>query len=397
MAKGNSHFQSLKREYVFPIIEKKLIDLKKPSPEGEIINLGIGDVSLPLAPSISKAIADASLSMSVSGQMQGYGPSQGHLFLRNAIIQNDFPSFSPDEIFISDGINSDIVNILDLFHTSCSVAIPNPSYPAYLDSNLIAGRKKIIWMPCNEESGFVPNIPSEKADLIYLCSPHNPTGAAMTKDELERFVNYAKENDSILLYDNAYEAFITSSNVPKSIYEIPGAEEVALEFRSFSKSAGFTGLRCSYLVLPKKVTATFGRKKISLHPLWLKRQSIKFNGVSYPVQKGAEACFSLEGKKEIKEHISYYLTQARTLKEGLISQGHTCFGGMDAPYIWWKAPQGLSSWEFFDLLLNSCHLISVPGSGFGSEGDGFIRLSSFTSPELAKKALGKIQQYLPLI
>lgn len=393
MVKGNSHFNQLKREYVFPIIEKKLAEIKASYPHAEVINLGIGDVTLPLAPSISKAIQEAALQMSEPGQMYGYGPSQGYLFLRQAIISGHYPFFSPEEIFISDGINTDIVNILDLFHSSCVVAIPDPSYPAYLDSNLIAGRKnKVLWMPCNEETGFVPKAPTQKADLIYLCSPHNPTGTAMTKAELQSFVDYAKEHDALLLYDNAYEAFVTSPNVPKSIYEVPGAEEVAIEFRSFSKSAGFTGLRCSYLVLPKKVTALFGKTRLSLYSLWLKRQSIKFNGVSYPIQKGAEACFSVEGKLEIHNQITYYQNQAKTLKEGLKALGHTCFGGTDAPYIWWKTPQSLSSWEFFDILLETCHLISVPGTGFGPQGEGFIRLSAFTSPEVAQKALQKIQQ-----
>ncbi len=394
MVKGNANFNQLKREYVFPIIEQKLAEVQSSYPNAEVLNLGIGDVTLPLAPAVSKAIQEAALNMSKPGQMYGYGPSQGYAFLREAIVQNDFPSLSLEEIFISDGINTDIVNILDLFHPSCSVAIPNPSYPAYLDSNILLGRKrKTIWMPCNEETGFVPKVPSQKADLIYLCSPHNPTGVAMTRKELAAFVAYAQKHDAILLYDNAYEAFITSSDVPRSIYEIPGAEEVALEFRSFSKSAGFTGLRCSYLAFPKKVTALFGKNRLSLYKLWLKRQSIKFNGVSYPIQKGALATFTPQGKKEIQEQVSYYLRQAKTLKEGLQAQGYTCFGGVDAPYIWWKTPnKELSSWDFFDLLLKKCHLISVPGSGFGSEGAGFIRLSAFTSPEIAQKALKKIEQ-----
>ena len=393
MAKGNTHFNQLKREYIFPIIEKKLEMLKNSNPQAEIINLGIGDVTLPLAPSISKAIQEAALEMSLPKQIYGYGPSQGYFFLRKAIIDHHYPALSAEEIFISDGINTDIVNILDLFHLSCTVAIPDPSYPAYLDSNLIVGRrKKILWMPCHEKTGFVPEVPTQKVDIIYLCSPHNPTGTAMTKKQLADFVAYAKENDTILLYDNAYEAFITSSNVPKSIYEIPGAKDVALEFRSFSKSAGFTGLRCSYLVLPQTVTALFGKKRLSLHSLWVKRQSIKFNGVSYPIQRGAEACFSSQGKSEIQAQVAYYLSQAHTLKEGLINQGYTCFGGIDAPYIWWKTPENLSSWNFFDILLKTCHLISVPGSGFGMHGEGFIRLSSFTSPETSQKALKKIQQ-----
>ncbi len=393
MARGNSHFNHLKREYVFPIIEKKLADIKKDYPDVDVLNLGIGDVSLPLAPSIASAIQQAVLEMSTPGKMCGYGPSQGYLFLRKAIIAHKYPFLSAEEIFISDGINTDITSILELFHSSCIVAIPNPAYPAYLDSNLIAGRKnKVLWMPCDESTGFVASPPSQKADLIYLCSPHNPTGTAMTRKELTDFVAYAKKHDSILLYDNAYEAFITSPDVPKSIYEIPGAEDVAIEFCSFSKSAGFTGLRCSYLAIPKKVTALFGKNRLSLYSLWLKRQSIKFNGVAYPVQKGAEACFTPTGKLEIQKQIDYYLCQAKTLKEGLISLGHTCFGGVNAPYIWWKTPKNISSWDFFDLLLKTCHIISVPGSGFGVQGEGFVRLSAFTSSETIQKALEKIKQ-----
>ncbi len=394
MAKGNSYFHQLKREYVFPIIEKKLEILKKTSSK-EVINLGIGDVALPLAPSISSAIQKAALDMSSAENMQGYGPSQGHLFLREAIASHRYSSakISAEEIFISDGINTDIVNILDLFHSSCFVAIPDPSYPAYSDSNILLGRKnKIVWMPCTESTGFVATPPSTAVDIVYLCSPHNPTGVAMTRKELTAFVSYAKEHQAILLYDNAYEAFISSHDVPKTIYEIPGAEEVAIEFCSFSKSAGFTGLRCSYLVLPHNVKAFFGKKHLPLHPLWLKRQSIKFNGTSYPIQKGAEACFSPKGKEETQEQVRYYLKQASTLKNGLTKQGHTCFGGVDAPYIWWKIPKGFSSWEFFDLLLSKCHLLCIPGSGFGKAGEGFVRLSAFTNPEICKQALESIQQ-----
>jgi LL-diaminopimelate aminotransferase len=400
MAKGNTYFKHLKREYVFPIIEKKLEDLKAAHPNSDILNLGIGDIALPIAPTIAKSIEEAINSMASAGkQVYGYGPSQGYSFLRDTIITHKYPFLTPDEIFISDGINTDITGILELFHSSCTVAIPNPAYPAYLDSNLIAGRKnKITWMPCCEETGFVPKPPSQKSDLIYLCSPHNPTGVAMTRKDLEAFVAYAKENDAIILYDNAYEAFVTSPDVPKSIYEIVGAEDVALEFCSFSKSAGFTGLRCSYLVLPKKVTAQFGKNRTSLYKLWLKRQSIKFNGVAYPIQRGAEACFTDQGKLEIQNQVKHYLSQATLLKKGLLDLGYTCFGGINSPYIWWKTPNNISSWDFFDLLLKHCQLISVPGVGFGTNGEGFVRLSAFTSREVAQKALEKIKQltsYLP--
>lgn len=393
MAQGNTHFTHLKREYIFPIIEKKLADLKTSYPKADILNLGIGDISLPLAPSIALAIQEATQEMTTS--LYGYGPSQGYLFLREKIRLEYYPQLSSDEIFISDGINTDILAVLDLFHPSCSVAIPTPAYPAYLDANLIAGRKKkIIQMPCTESSGFVPEPPDQAVDIVYLCSPHNPTGVAMSKDQLKAFVVYAQKCGAILLYDNAYEAFITSPDTPKSIYEIPGAEEVAIEFRSFSKSAGFTGLRCSYHVLPKQVTALFGKKRTPLHSLWTKRQSIKFNGASYPIQKGAEATFSPQGKQETKKQVACYQKQTQFLKEGLQKQGFTCFGGVDAPYIWWKTPNGLSSWEFFDRLLQSCHLITIPGCGFGEHGEGFIRVSGFTTQEIAKKALQQISTKL---
>jgi LL-diaminopimelate aminotransferase len=393
MAQGNTHFTHLKREYIFPIIEKKLSDLVASCPEANILNLGIGDVSLPLAPSIAHAIQTATQEMTT--KLYGYGPSQGQLFLREKIRAEHYPQFSCEEIFISDGINTDIFAVLDLFHPSCRVAIPTPAYPAYLDSNLIAGRKnRISKMPCTESSGFVPEPPDHRVDIVYLCSPHNPTGVAMTKDQLSAFVSYAQQQGAILLYDNAYEAFITSPNIPRSIYEISGAEEVAIEFRSFSKSAGFTGLRCSYYTLPKQVTALFGKKRMSLHPLWTKRQSIKYNGASYPIQKGAEACFSPEGKQETKQQVKYYLEQTQFLKKGLQKSGFTCFGGVDAPYIWWKTPHNLSSWEFFDLLLQKCHLISIPGCGFGEHGEGFIRISGFTTQKIAEQALQQISTQL---
>ena len=394
MVKGNFHFTQLKKAYIFPIIEKKLAELKTANPHAEIINMGIGDIALPLAPSIARAISLAAEEMTNPKNLYGYGPSEGYPFLQEAIVKDAYRGLpiTPEEIFISDGINTDIVNILDLFDSSCSVAIPDPAYPAYLDSNLIAGRKKKIGkMPCKEETGFVPNVPSTAYDIIYLCSPHNPTGASMTRERLTDFVNYAIKHKAILLFDGAYEAFITSPNSPKSIYEIPGAETVALEFRSFSKSAGFTGLRCSYLVLPKKVEMQIGKKAISLHGLWKTRQSIKFNGLSYPIQRGAAACFSTQGKKETQEQVIFYLEQARLLKEGLKKAGHLCFGGVDSPYIWWQTPKGLSSWEFFDYLLTKCQLIAIPGSGFGEHGEGYIRLSAFSTKEKTQKALERIK------
>ncbi len=395
MVKGNFYFSELKRPYIFPIIEQKLLEVKSLYPNVEILNMGIGDIALPLAPSISAAIAEAAQEMQKPAPLYGYGPSEGYSFLREAIQKNYYSNLpiTAEEIFISDGINTDIVNILDLFDTSCSIAVPNPAYPAYLDSNILAGRQRHIYtMPCTKETRFVPKVPLIDCDLIYLCSPHNPTGVAMTRNELKEFVDYAIEKKAIILFDHAYDAFVTSPEVPNSIYEIPGADEVAIEFKSFSKSAGFTGLRCSYLLLPKKVEVEIQKKNTSLHSLWKKRQSIKFNGVSYPIQKGAEACLTEVGKKETEEQVKLYLSQSRQLKEGLEKAGQTCFGGIDSPYIWWQTPNNLGSWEFFDLLLHKCQLIAIPGCGFGEHGEGYVRLSGFSTQEKTIKALKRIQQ-----
>ena len=391
MAQGNPHFHRLNTPYIFPIIEEKLEKLKSSPLENPLINMGIGDTSLPLAPAISQALKSAIDEMSVTSY--GYGPSAGYSFLREAVTSHEYAKFglTAEEIFISDGINSDITGILDLFSSSSVVALPTPSYPAYYSASTLAG-KKIVFMPCDESSRFVPKPPASPPDVIYLCSPHNPTGVAMNREELTNMVSYAKKHKAIILFDAAYAAFIRSSDVPKSIYEIPGADEVALEFRSFSKSAGFTGLRCAYLALPKKVQIQIGEKEHSLHSLWNKRQSIRFNGVAYPIQKGALATFSSEGKAETEKQVSLYVELAKELKEGLISLGQTCVGGSDSPYIWWKTPGTLSSWDFFDRLLNECQILAVPGPGFGEGGEGYIRLSAFSSKENVANALTRIQK-----
>ena len=393
MAKSNPHFPKLRREYIFPIIEKKLVEMREKYPAAEIINVGIGDVSLPLAPSIAKAINLATLEMTDPFSLKGYGPSEGYPFLRKAIAENDYKDLSVawEEIFISDGINSDIANISELFHPKSVVTIPSPSYPVYLDANILAGRK-VVLMPCLEASGCLPTVPEGKVDVIYLCSPSNPTGSAMTRKELTAFVEYALINQSVIIYDNAYSAFITSPDVPRSIYEIPRAKEVAIEFCSFSKSAGFTGLRCGFTVIPKELHVVHGKKAKPLWDLWRKRQSIKSNGVSYPIQRGALSIYSKEGKEETQSQVKSYLTCAKTFYEGLRKLGYTCYGGIDAPYVWWKVPSPYSSWEFFDLLLNKCHLIAIPGCGFGEYGEGFIRLSAFTQLEHVHRALERIQK-----
>jgi LL-diaminopimelate aminotransferase len=392
MVKLNPYFKQLKREYIFPIIEQKLFELKNKHPKANILNFGIGDIALPLAPSIAKAIVKGIGEMSTENGMRGYGPSQGYSFLREAIIKNECSDlgFTSEEVFVSDGTNSDTVNILELFSLSSVVGIADPTYPAYLDAAILSGRKKILLLPCLEENRFIPMPPKEHCDLIYLCSPSNPTGIAMTRSEWQKWIDYALKERALLLHDHAYNAFITSPEVPQSIFELPGAKECAIEFRSFSKTAGFTGLRCAYALLPKTVKAQLGRKPVSLHSYWDRRQAIKFNGVAYPIQCGAAAVYSKEGREETQAQVALYLTEAKRLKEGLEKKGFTCYGGIDSPYIWWKTPERQSSWEFFDFLLEKCHWISIPGIGFGAHGEGYVRLSAFTTPDKTTSALEQL-------
>lgn len=390
----NSCFQNLKRTYIFSLIEEKIARWDKKISPHQLINLSIGDIALPLIPAATQAINQAIVEMGTPTGLKGYGPSNGYFFLREAIAKTYFThlQITPDEIFISDGINTDITNILDLFSLSCSVAIPDPTYPAYLDATILSGRTKITTLPCLETDQFHPYPPDQPCDLIYLCSPNNPTGVAMTRDLLTHWVDYALKHNAILLLDHAYEAFIRSADVPHSIFEIPGAKECAIEFRSFSKSAGFTGLRCSYTILPKAVQARYEEQSLSLHPLWSRRQAAKSNGVAYPIQKGALATLLPQGQREIQVQIDTYLAQAQALKQGLTQLGLSCYGGIDSPYIWVKTPQGKRSWEFFDELLMKCHLITIPGIGFGKYGEGFIRFSSFTTPDKIDLALKRINQ-----
>jgi LL-diaminopimelate aminotransferase len=397
MVQINSCFQALKREYIFPIIEEKLSELKRDFPQAEIVNLGVGDISLPLVPTVVKAICDATLEMGTVEGIKGYGPSCGYPFLREAIASNEFShlGITADEIFISDGANSDTVNIQELFCQSSVVGIADPTYPAYLDACLLAG-KKTVSLPSVEANGFFPEPPQIHCDLVYLCSPNNPTGIAMTQEQLKRWVDYALKEKAILLVDNAYEAFITSPNVPRSVFEIPGAKECAIEFRSFSKTAGFTGLRCAYMILPISVKGMMSGKEQPIYPLWSKRQAIKFNGAAYPIQKGAEAIYTPQGRKETQAQVKSYLNEAGRFRKELEALGHTCYGGIDSPYIWWKTPSHYSSWDFFDLLLKECHLITIPGRGFGECGEGFIRLSAFSTPSKTTLALERIRR-LPIL
>ncbi|MBS0607242.1 MAG: LL-diaminopimelate aminotransferase [Parachlamydiales bacterium] len=393
MVQINPCFQALKREYIFPIIDDKLAELKRDFPHAEVVNLGVGDIALPLAPAIVKAICDATCEMGTEEGIKGYGPSCGYPFLREAIAKNEFAhlGISAEEIFISDGTNSDTVNIQELFCPSVTVGIADPTYPAYLDTCLLAG-KKVISLPCLEENGFFPEPPNEHCDLVYLCSPNNPTGIAMNRSQLKKWVDYALREKAILFIDNAYETFITSPDVPRSIFEIEGAKECAVEFRSFSKTAGFTGLRCAYTILPKTVKGTINGKEQPLFSLWTKRQAIKFNGAAYPIQKGAEAVYSPQGRKETQAQVQSYLREAKRFLDTLKELGHTCYGGIDSPYIWWKTPSNKSSWDFFDLLLKQCHMITIPGCGFGKHGEGFIRLSAFSTPQKTTLALERIRR-----
>jgi LL-diaminopimelate aminotransferase len=387
MVQLNSHFKKLKREYVFPIIERKLAEAREKHPHLSVVNLGVGDIALPLVPTVAKAICEATQEMTTLSGMRGYGPSEGYSFLKEAISQTSYAhcNISPEEIFISEGTNGDATNIQELLSSKCKIGIPDPTYPAYLDSAIIGGRlSKVTLLPCTQKNGFCPVPPSEHLDVIYLCSPNNPTGVAMTRAQLKAWINYARRENALILLDNAYEAFITSPEVPRSIYEIEGAKEVAIEFRSFSKSSGFTGLRCAYTVVPK------GIEKGKINSMWLKRQSIKYNGVSYPIQRAAQASLSPEGLKETQVQVHQYLQQGKILNNGLKKLGFSCVGGHDAPYIWWKVPTGKTSWEFFDEILEKCHLISIPGRGFGYYGEGYIRLSTFTTTDQAQLALDRL-------
>lgn len=388
MVKINPHFARLSSPYIFPIIEEKLAALTQKVPASDVVNLGIGDIALPLAPTVVKAICQATEEMGQHETLRGYGPSEGYSFLRQAVAEKCYAGLGivAEEIFISDGANSDTVNFQELFAFDCLVAIPDPTYPVYLAANTMAGRRDYIrLLSCTKENGFLPQPPDYHVDIVYLCSPSNPTGVAIDRDLWKKWIAYARKENAIIIHDHAYAGFVHSPNVPRSVYEIPGAKEVAIECCSFSKTAGFTGLRCAYAVVPQSLPH-------NLHPMWKKRQTTKSNGVAYPIQVGALATLQGDGKAEVTQQVSLYRQQAERIAQGLLAQGHTCYGGIDAPYIWWKTPDHLSSWDFFDLLLNKCHIIAVPGQGFGESGEGYVRLSAFTTPEKADEALRRIQK-----
>ncbi len=397
MIRINENFLNLKDNYLFSTINQKIEQYKKEYPDRKIIRLGIGDVTKPLPLSITKAMEQACMEMNQAETFKGYGPEQGYEFLREKIQQEDYEKkgiqIDKDEIFISDGAKCDTANITDLFANANTVAITDPVYPVYLDSNIIAGRTKIIYLPCTKDNNFVPELPKEKCDIIYLCYPNNPTGTVLTKEQLKIWVDYAKENKAILLFDSAYERYITQKDIPHSIYEIEGAKEVAIEFRSFSKTAGFTGIRCAYVVIPKELMGyTKQGKEISINGLWKRRSSCKFNGVSYITQRGAEAIYTEEGQKGIEENIRYYQENARLLKEGLQELGYEIYGGVNSPYIWLKIPKSQASWQFFDELLMKANVVGTPGSGFGLSGEGYFRLTAFGKREEILEAMEKMKR-----
>ena len=399
----------LAESYLFSDIKKKVNAYKEQNPEARIISLGIGDVTRPIVPAIIEALHKAVDEMGRAETFRGYGPEQGYRFLQERIIEHDFRTrgveLDSDEIFVGDGAKSDLGNIGDILSVKNRVAVTDPVYPVYVDTNVMAGRagelsgdgehwSQIVYIPCTAENNFVPALPAERPDIIYLCYPNNPTGTALSKAELQKWVDYARENESLILFDAAYEAFIHDDDIPHSIYEMEGAKEVAIEFRSFSKTAGFTGLRCGYTVVPKalKLYDAAG-KKVMVNPLWNRRQTTKFNGTSYIVQRAAEAAYSPLGNKQIKESIEYYMRNARLLKESLQNVGLKIFGGDNAPYIWVKTPDGLSSWKFFDRLLHECHIVGTPGVGFGPSGEGYFRLTAFGRYEDTVEAISRIQNW----
>ncbi len=408
MTKINENFLKLQAGYLFPEIGRRKRAFQETNPDAEIISMGIGDVTQPLAPAVIEAMKKAVDQMGRHETFKGYDDGGiGYEFLREAIKENDFKSrgveIDIDEIFVSDGAKCDTGNIQEIFGLDNVVAVTDPVYPVYVDTNVMAGRtgggagqgkyERIVYMSCTEENSFVPDLPKEKVDLIYLCFPNNPTGAVASKEQLTKWVGYARDHKAIILFDAAYEAFISEADIPHSIYEIDGAKEVAIEFRSFSKTAGFTGVRCAFTVIPKQLKAyTKDGRAVEVAPIWKRRQCTKFNGVSYVTQAGAAAVYSPEGKEQNQRIIDIYMTNARLIRETLSRIGYTVYGGLNAPYIWLKTPKDVSSWEFFDTLLNKAHVVGTPGAGFGSAGEGYFRLTAFATPDNVKEALERFQK-----
>ena len=401
----NENYGKLPGSYLFSEVARRISAYTAAHPEAKIIKLSIGDVTRPLVPAVTEAMPKAVDEMGTYEGFHGYGPEQGYPFLREAIAQFDYKArgvdIKPEEIFVSDGAKSDCGNIGDIFGVNNKVAVCDPVYPVYVDTNAMAGRagdyledqgrwSNLIYMPCLEENGFMPQIPKERADLIYLCFPNNPTGSMATREQLKQWVDYANENGSVILYDSAYEAFISDPDIPHTIFEIEGARTCAIEFRSFSKTAGFTGNRCAYTVVPMELE----RDGTKLNTMWNRRQTTKFNGVPYVVQRGAAAIYTPEGHAQIMESIAYYQKNAQVIREGLTAAGLECFGGVNAPYIWLKTPGGMGSWDFFDLVLDKANVAITPGAGFGPSGEGYVRLTAFGDAEATRQAVERVKSML---
>lgn len=405
MAKINENYEKLPGSYLFAEIARRTAAFQDANPDAKIIKLGIGDVTEPLVPAVVQAMHEAVDEQTASASFKGYGPEQGYAFLRDAIVEADFKArgvqLSADEVFISDGAKSDCGNIGDIFAVDNKVAVCDPVYPVYVDSNAMAGRAgeydvdaeawtDIHYMPTTSENGFCPAIPDVAVDIIYLCSPNNPTGTVLTKDQLKAWVDHANETDAVIMFDAAYERFITEEDIPHSIYEVEGAKTCAIEFRSFSKTAGFTGMRCGYTVVPHELV----RQGQSLNAMWNRRQTTKFNGASYIIQKGAAAIYTPEGARQVEEVIAGYLANAKVIRDGLEACGLEVYGAQNSPYVWCKTPEGMGSWDFFNKLLEEAHVITTPGAGFGPAGEGYIRLTGFGDPDQTKEAVKRIQAIL---
>lgn len=403
----NDSFQKLPGSYLFAEIARRVKAYSAAHPEAELIRLGIGDVTRPLAPAVIEAMHRAVAEMGVQETFHGYGPDYGYDFLVNAIRENDYAArgvnLAYDEVFVSDGAKCDVGNIQELFSPDAVIAVTDPVYPVYVDSNVMAGRagdyvngrwSRLVYLPCNAENGFVPALPDRPVDVIYLCYPNNPTGTVLTKAQLKVWVDYARANGAIIIFDAAYRAFVTTPSVPLTIYEVEGAREVAIECCSYSKTAGFTGTRCGWTVVPHEVMGRSSRgEPVELNAMWKRRMSTKFNGVSYPVQRGAAAIYTPEGQAQVRQTIDVYRENARVIRQGLEAAGLTVFGGVDSPYVWLKAPEGMDSWTLFDRLLDECHIVGTPGSGFGPSGEGYFRLTAFNTLEKTQQAVERIRRW----
>ena len=384
--RSNPFFQQLQNNYLFSEVNHRIETYQIMHPQAHILRLGVGDVTLPLPAPIIDAMHKAVEELGHAESFRGYSQEEGYIWLRQAIIDNDYRTrgiqLDLDEVFVSDGAGSDLCNLSELFDQHNRVAIPDPSYPAYVDASLMAGRD-ITFLPCSSDNAFVPDLPAKQADIIYLCYPNNPTGTVLTREQLQRWVDYARQNHSIIIYDGAYEAYIEEDDIPHSIYEIDGAKEVAIEVRSYSKTAGFTSVRCGYTIVPKQT---------GLQTMWLRRQCTKYNGTSYIAQRAAEATYTPQGKKATQANVHYYKQTAKLLRNGLQVLGYQVYGGINDPYIWCKTPQNMSSWEFFDYLLNQCQVACTPGAGFGQAGEGFIRFSAFSNRKDCEEAIKRIKK-----